>query len=191
MARIECRATSLGSHGTPPFMNIYNVSCDDGDEDTVGDALPSIFQTFYDAWASYMQIGTSWVLFDRMLAYLTSNEVKILTPAQKSSGPSGSADALPTQLSAVLSWSTGLAGPSNRGRTYLGPFNVSANADGGTNSTMRADMVDAGNALITAIEGISGVTAQPHLVVWTAHSGGIPIISCSSQVRFRTQRRRN
>lgn len=190
MAIFELRAASLGSHGTPPFVNIFHVLCTSDNNDTVAAALPSIFQDFYDAWAGYMQPGTSWVLFDRILD-LETTPPTIYTEAQKTSAPSGSTTALPSQLSAVLSWRTPQAGPAYRGRTYLGPLNTSANADGGIASAMNSAIKSAGDQLIADVAGIVSLNPASLVVYSRAHNRATDIVGCDTQVRFRTQRRRN
>lgn len=171
-------------------MNIFHVFCMPADDDTVAAALPSIFQTFYDAWNGYMQTGTTWTLFDRMVDIAVEPN-KIYNEAQKTVAAPGSTTALPSQLALVLSWRSDLAGPRYRGRTYLGPFNTSANADGGIAATLNSAAQDAGDQLISDIASIAGTSQQPYLAINSRFTNPTPITGCTVQVRFRTQRRRN
>lgn len=58
---------------------------------------------------------------------------------------------MPPNLAACLTKRTGIGGRAYRGRLYLGPFTEADNTlDGRINSTLRDDIVDAGEALIAA-----------------------------------------
>lgn len=190
MALFQCRVSSNGAHGTPPWMNVFHVSCSPEDNDTVADALPSIFQTFYDALATDLQLGTAWNCFERLTDIAVDPPV-IYNPTVKTSVPTGTGDPAPTQLAAVLSWHTGLAGPRYRGRSYIGPVRLSAIANGGVSAGFQTDLEDAGAALISSIASISGVSNAPYLAVASRFTNPTTITSCSTGPRWRTQRRRN
>jgi len=102
-------------------------------------------------------------------------------------------DALPKQIAGLLSWRTDLAGPANRGRTYV-PFPSETDNDTGAVPTAAyvTKLVTMGNALggpIT-VPNAGGSATLNRRIFHRATSTVTPVTFFFTRNRWATQRRR-
>lgn len=192
MTILELRARLEGGSGSGPFYNIFHIDCAAGDEEKVALAAGPVFETFYSAFGAYIYTGLVTTLWDRVVS-LTDPPVIYNAGTPITINGSGPATQAAPQLAAVVSWATGLAGRSYRGRTYIGPLGSNAvQGDGHLNADFVTALQSAGADLIVDIQSIANTSEPPDLVVWSrTKSVATDILTCRVDNRVDTQRRRN
>lgn len=186
----ELTATITGSPGqSGPAINVWHFTTDNATA-TIQLSVDKI-RDFYTSNSALFASAASVVVGSKV--------VRIAVPADGSPAEfiavtprvvvgTGGSQAQAPQVAMVASWRTLFAGPSFRGRTYLGPLSTTVMATGGGSfsTTVIATATTAANALLTAL---STVPAQ--LVVLSRTRGVYTAISSGAVNAVPdTQRRR-
>jgi hypothetical protein len=98
---------------------------------------------------------------------------------------------LGAQCAAIITWSTGIAGRSYRGRTYVGGIPISYLNDEGTRFVDAAveNYQSAGDSLLSSLDGTHG-NLSALVVASYVHSTAAPVTRCTARQYQGTQRRR-
>ena len=108
-------------------------------------------------------------------------------------GGSGSGEALPNNVAAVISWGTALRGKSFRGRTYIGGLASSEFTQNELNDAAQAALADAGNSLLTTVDDLGAalsIVSYCSNKAWRTVGVATPVVSLTAEKKLRTQRRR-
>lgn len=145
--RITCEATGGGISGKA--VNIYHVTS--GTTATLSDTqLANVLtdlKLIYTAFGTYTSV--TWTVGSRILELLPDGSPPVIRNIVPLNQAGGVGTVQPPQLAAVISWKTPLAGPSFRGRTFLGPLTSTAITAGGLNSAFLSAMQPAAVAVIS------------------------------------------
>jgi hypothetical protein len=132
---------------------------------------------FYTVNASYFGAPSQWTIGSRVLEYdlddLTLPPVIMGTTAIGATAGSGGAP-LPSACAICVSWRTLLAGPSYRGRTFMGPLSASVLGSGLLTSSVRSTVQLRANQLLTDLAANS--TSQ-HLYVFSKLLGTVTAVT--------------
>jgi hypothetical protein len=187
--RVDCKGS--GGTGSGPFLNSYYINVDDSQALNAG-LVTTAFKNYYTSLMPLYATTLFLTVPSAITQVATPPRIVPIVP-QLLSG-SGGATQDPPQLALVITWRTDLAGPSFRGRSYIGPLKSgSAPAGqfaGGTVTTAQ----NAATALLTAINALTG----HHLVVYSRFHNKqerptavvTPITSAVARQTAYTQRRR-
>lgn len=159
--RVPVTITTPGIPGGP-YMNVWNcrtIGPGPDDSDQLSEALDAL-EDFYRGVRDYLPNLTEVRMGEGMIRDpLGSPEYQADDPRSITTGgvAAGSATAL---LAIVVSWRTSSASRSGRGRTFVGPFSVSATAGDGTPN----DIVV--NGVRAAAEGLVDASTGPGGWAW-------------------------
>jgi hypothetical protein len=111
------------------------------------------------------------------------------------SGEGGTAtgEALPNNVAAVVKWGTGLVGPSNRGRTYVGGISSDSFLQNRLTDSAQGALATHYNALLTAVSDHTAslaIVSLCHDKVWRTTGVVNAITSLTAEKILRTQQRR-
>jgi hypothetical protein len=178
--------------GSGPAVNVFHI-LHGTTRPAAGDwtAFANAFKTFYGAIALY-GMGT-YTIAQRVLYYPHTGGPAEIAPVNSQTQAMTGSTAVPTQLAAVISWRTLLAGPRYRGRSYIGPL-----SQGGCPSSFLAGafttaLAGAGATLISSIASTAGAGngLAVHSHAPSADEILTLITSCAVDSKADTQRRRN
>lgn len=185
--RITCESSGASVSGKA--INIFHVTAGSDTTlplSTINGILTDI-KAFYTPAATYMT--TNWTIGSRVLEYLPNGDAPVIIGATPQvQGMSGS-QAMPPQLAAVVSWRTPKAGPSFRGRTFMGPLNQTAFSATSLSGTFTGAMNTAATTLITALQARIG--GNGGLVIRsTVKQLDTPVVSATMNSKVDTLRKR-
>ncbi len=145
--RITCEGQGSGVSGKA--VNIFHVTS--GTSATLSDSqLTNVLtdlKLLYTAFGTYTTI--TWSIGSRILELLPDGSPPVIRNVAALSQAPGVGTVMPAQLAAVVSWRTAFAGPSFRGRTFLGPLGNTAITAGSLNSAFLTAVNPAAAAVIT------------------------------------------
>jgi len=144
--------------------NVFHASLDGSNDTSDVNVFISDLGDFYTALAG-MYTGDSTINVGGVVATVGEDPNYFVPATTVSVDCNGSNTAQPNNSAAIVTWRTGLAGRSYRGRTYLGPFANGTTDGNGTNlpSANQDAIQAAADDLVTA----SATSAQYSLVVWS------------------------
>ena len=158
--------------------------------DEPGEDLVQAFIT--DALPSYRAMVTSIALVVQYSVYGITNPLYVYEESPTPVAGLVSGEALPLQTAPIITWRTGLAGRSRRGRTYLPPTGESQQ-NGGVLLTSFTNLMDDFADFATVLNplAVNPLIATWQLGVWSATYGYFnPVKSHISRSTIVTQRRR-
>jgi len=143
--RIICSRNAVGS-GVGVAQNGFWFLLGSGGTTALNAAL-AVLKTFYDAMVPQIAGGADYSIGSAVYDYSTDPPTYVpATPL--SSHPTGAQPLLPAQCCSLISWRSGTAGPTGRGRTYIGPLSaVAADSNGFLTSTATTAMNTAGGKI--------------------------------------------
>lgn len=145
--RITAESTP-GASGVGNAINVFHVKSTSGAVADCNSAIVAL-KAFYDALVIWYPTGHP-VTIGNSVVDLTMDPPGYVLATPLTSTPSGGTSCLPAQVAAVISWKTVFAGPSFRGRTYLGPLIPAAcQTDGTLSPSMIINMNTAGLGIVT------------------------------------------
>jgi len=145
--RITCEGQGSGVSGKA--VNIFHVTS--GTTATLSDTqLSNVLndlKLLYTAFATYCTITYS--IGSRILELLPDGSPPVIRNIAALTQAPGVGTVMPAQLAAVVSWRTAFAGPSFRGRTFLGPLGSTAITAGSLNSAFLSAVNPAAVGMLT------------------------------------------
>lgn len=186
--RITCESSGASVSGKA--INIFHVTAGSASTLPLGtiNGILTDIKAFYTPAATYMT--TNWTIGSRVLEYLPGGTAPVIIGATPQVQVMSGSNAMPPQLAAVVSWRTPLAGPSFRGRTFLGPLNNTAFSAASLSGAFTAAMNTAASTLITALQ--TRITGNGGLVVRsTVQQLDTPVVSGVMNTKVDTLRKRS
>lgn len=185
--RITCESSGASVSGKA--INIFHVTA--GSDTTLPlatiNGILTDLKALYTPAATYMT--TNWTIGSRVLEYLPNGDAPVIIGATPQVQAMSGSQAMPPQLAAVISWRTPKAGPSFRGRTFLGPLNQTAFSATSLSGAFTAAMNTAATTLITALQ--TRIGGNGGLVIRSeVKKLDTPVVSATMNSKVDTLRKR-
>lgn len=169
-------------------VNVMHVKLDLPDIITPVEAaaLADIFKVeFFDEFKSSIVSGT---VLQEIEVRDASGETGLAYTTTYAAPGTGANTPLPYQVAAVVSWRTGVAGKSFRGRSYIAGWNEAGNsATGRIDAAVVTDLKDAAENLVAALQAVD----TPLVIYSRKLDVATPVTSVQVDNRWDIQRRRD